>query len=73
MQTNAYQEGTKMNTEVNGRVHEEYWYASEYKAPLKIQRVPISFSIAHYWIARNLLYTSQKITHNKILKYDNIL
>ena len=30
MQIIAYQEGTKINTEVN----EEYWYTLDYKAPL---------------------------------------
>jgi len=33
MQINVYQEGTKVNTEVN-ETFEEYWYALEYKAPL---------------------------------------
>jgi len=33
MQINVYQEGIKVNTEVN-ETFEEYWYALEYKAPL---------------------------------------
>ena len=33
MQINVYQEGTKVNTEVN-ETFEEYWYALEYKARL---------------------------------------
>ena len=33
MQIYVYQEGTKINTEANGRF-EEYWYALEYKAPM---------------------------------------
>ena len=34
MQINAYEEGTKINNEVNERPFKEYWYALEDKAPL---------------------------------------
>jgi len=34
MQISAYQEGTKINTEVNERPFEECWYALEYNTQL---------------------------------------